>query len=189
MKAVSKSEFFRRFASGGPILDPRYASPQTLVFPGDERDRCSWTWDLPGNLKELPFFVAELIDAVDAKEAIYIFPREGAWRSGSSSQMFQVRSICRACGVDPSDDDVLVASIGERDAVDALFLLSLIFGGTVSDDIFLIPDSGDVILYADHHEMVHAEFRSSDVRSRYLPNVRDYEPAQPSATDNPDDAQ
>jgi len=84
---------------------------------------------------------------------------------------------------------VLVASIGERDPVDALFMLSLIYGGTVSDDIFLVPDSGDIVLYADHHEMVHAEFRSSDVMARYLANVRDYEPAQPGATHNPGDAQ
>jgi hypothetical protein len=77
-------------------------------------------------------------------------------------------------GLKPIGDEVVEAETSERDAVESLFSLSLVHGVTISDDIFLIPDHAKVILYADHHEAVHADFRNGELMNRFLPKIPEF---------------
>lgn len=83
-------------------------------------------------------------------------------------------AIFSAYGLKPVGDEVVEAEEAERDAVESLLFLSLVHGGTVSDDIFLVPDHAKIILYADHHEAVHADFGDGDFMNRYLPEIPEY---------------
>jgi hypothetical protein len=74
-------------------------------------------------------------------------------------------------GLKPTGEEVVEAKEAERDAVETLFFLSLVHGGTVSDDIFLVPDHGKVILYADHHEAVHASFCDQKSMDQFLTDM------------------
>jgi hypothetical protein len=167
MKFISRTVFLRDFAAHGIALDSRYSPPQTLVFEGAQD--MSWSWDMPGRIKDLPRWISALVDATRADKNLYLFPRDGAWTSGDSLKTFLMGAIFSVFGLKPTGDEVVVAEEAERDAVESLFFLSLVHGGTVSDDVFLIPDHAKVILYADHHEAVHAEFANPDFMNHYLP--------------------
>lgn len=172
MKLISKSTFLRDFAPHGIALDSRYSPPQTLLFEGTPDLR--WSWEMPARIKDLARWVTALVDAAQPDKKTYLYPRDGAWRSGDSLKIFQMASIFSACGLKPQGDEVVEAEEAERDAVESLFFLSLVHGGTVSDDIFLVPDHAKIILYADHHEAVHADFGDGEFMNRYLPEIPEY---------------
>ena len=172
MKIISKSAFLRDFGARGVALDSRYSPPRTLVFEGAPDLR--WSWEMPARIKDLTRWITALVDAARPDKKTYLYPRDGAWRSGDSVKIFQMSAIFSACGLKPAGDDVVEADEAERDAVESLFFLSLVHGGTVSDDIFLIPDHAKIILYADHHEAVHASFGDGEFMNRYLPEIPEY---------------
>lgn len=172
MKLISKSAFLGGFASHGIALDSRYSPPQTLVFEGTRDLR--WSWEMPARIKDLTRWITTLVDAARPNKRTYLYPRDGAWRSGDSLKIFQMATIFSACGLMPAGDDVVEAEEAERDAVESLFVLSLVHGGTVSDDIFLVPDHAKIILYADHHEAVHADFGDGEFMKRYLSEIPEY---------------
>ncbi len=169
MRIVSKTEFLRQFNACGLSLDDRYQPPQTLVYPG--KDDLRWSWEIPASPKDLPRFVTSLFEACDENEAFYLFPRRGAWGCGDSLKLFQMASVFSKIGHEPDGDDVLVLSVDEIDAVETLFAIALTFGGTVSDDIFAVPSHGKIVLHADHHEAVHAEFGDGDFMNEFLPKI------------------
>jgi hypothetical protein len=172
MKLIPKSAFLRDFASHGIALDIRYSPPQTLVFEGTHE--LSWSWDMPVRIKDLTRWITALVDAARPDTKMYLYPRDGAWISGDSLKIFQMAAIFSICGLKPVGDEVVVAEEAERDAIESLFVLSLVHGGTVSDDVFLIPDHAKIILYADHHEAVHAEFGDADFMNHYLPEIPEF---------------
>jgi hypothetical protein len=169
MKLISKSAFHRQFARHGIALDCRYHPPQTLVFGG--RSDLQRSWDMPGRVKDVARWITSLVDATQPEKKIYLYPRDGAWRAGDSVKLFQTEAVFAMYGLKPTGDEVVEAEEAERDAVESLFFLSLVHGGTVADDVFLIPDHGKVILYADHHEAIHGEFGDGEFMNRYLPEV------------------
>ncbi len=86
-------------------------------------------------------------------------------------KLFQMSAIFSACGLTPTGDEVIEAEETDGDAVESLFFLSLVHGGTVSDDVFLVPDHAKVILYADHHAAVHASFSDNEFMRHYLVEI------------------
>lgn len=169
MKLISKSAFHRQFAQQGIVLDRRFRPPQTLIFEG--RAELRQSWDLPGRAKDIARWVTSLVDATQPEKRIYLYPRDGAWRVGNSLKLFQTNAVFAMYGLKPTGDEVVEAEDVERDAVESLVLLSLMHGSTVADDIFLIPDHGKVILYADHHEAMHGEFGDGEFMNRFLLEV------------------
>jgi hypothetical protein len=172
MKTISKNSFLRQFSSHGIALDSRYSPPQTLVF--ESKSDWRWSWEMPSQIKNVPRWITSLIDATHSEKKIYLYPRAGAWTSGDSLKLFQMSTILAAYSLKPRGDEVIEAEASERDAVESLFFLALLHGGTVSDDIFLIPDNAKVILYADHHESVNANFGEGEFMNRFLPEIPEY---------------
>jgi hypothetical protein len=146
-------------------LDRRYSPPQTLGFEPDSD--LQWSWDMPERIKALTPWITAHVDAAAPEKKIYLYPRADAWTGGDSLKVFQMAAIFSVYGLKPIGEEVIEAEDSERDAVEILFFLSLVYGGTVADDIFLIPDHARVILYADHHECVHANFRDGEFMDAY----------------------
>ncbi len=169
MRSISKPRFHEIFQSRGLALDPRYQPPQTLVFPAHP-DLC-WSWDLPDSPKHLPLLIASLFEACEEHHSFYLYPRAGAWMCGDALKLFQRSSTFVRVGCSPSADEVLHASVDEVDAVGTLFSIALIFGSTVGDDIFVVPSHGQMILYADHHGCIHAEFGAGELIKHFLYQV------------------
>ena len=169
MKLISKRAFLREFATHGIALDSGYNPPQTLVF--ESMSDLALSWEMPARIKELPRWITALLKASRPSRRTFLYPRDGAWSSGDSLKIFQMSAIFSACGLTPTGDEVIEAEEAERDAVESLFFLSLVHGGTVSDDVFLVPDHGKVILYADHHEAVHASFANCEFMRHYLEEI------------------
>jgi hypothetical protein len=172
MKLISKSAFLRQFGPQGVALDRRYSPPQTLMF--ERTSELRWSCDMPARIKDGARWITALVDAAHPGQKTFLYPRDGAWKSGDSVKLFQTAAIFSFYGLKPTGDEVVQAEEAERDAVESLFFLSLMFGGTVSDDIFLIPDHAMVILYADHHEAVHADFADGEFMNRYVSEIPEF---------------
>lgn len=173
MQAITKADFLRRFSEKKLVLDERYRPPQTLRFL--ENSELRWGSEIPSCPKTLPRFVTSLFEVCDENHSFYLFPRNGAWDSGDSLKLFQMNSIFTKLGFIPQSDEVLEMKVEEINAVESLFALSLVFGGTVSDDVFAIPSHGRVVLYADHHEAVHVEFHDRYFMKRFLAQLPEWD--------------
>ena len=173
MLILSKSRFLAEYKSYGIALDSRYSPPQTLVFPASPD---SWrSWDIPASAKDLPRFVSAMFEATEEETGFYLYPRQGAWGCGDSLKLFQMSAIFNALDIIPKADDVIYASVDQMDAIETLFTIALVFGGSVGDDIFAVPSHGRMILYADHHEAVIAQFASSDTMKQFQSKVSSWD--------------
>lgn len=123
---------------------------------------------MPEAAKDLPGWISGLVGAMHFEREVYLYPRAGAWSSGTSLKRFQLSSIFQVCGVRPLSEEVLVADLKESDALESVVFFSLVHGGTVADDIFVIPDHGKIVLYVDHHEAVTIGFSDEQTMSDYL---------------------
>jgi hypothetical protein len=57
---------------------------------------------------------------------------------------------------------VLEFSRGEYDTLLTLLFATTIFGLTVGDDLYVVPDHGRHLLQTDHHGVVHVRFRTEN---------------------------
>ena len=169
MQILSKRDFLKRYESVGLALADLTSPQQMLVYPTSPDLR--WSWDIPTSPKDLPRFVTSLFEATEETQGFYLYPRMGTWGCGDTLKMFQMSAVFAYFGCSPQPNAVIYLSIDEVDAAETLFSISLIFGGTVSDDLFVIPSHGKLMLYADHHEAVHATFSDNEFMKRYLSNV------------------
>ena len=165
MKTLSKKEFLKRMKPLGVVAPEKY--PETLMLEGAGDFRCAWI--VPQELKALHPFISPLIDATEPKGTIYLFPRAGAWRSAGTTFIQYLYDIIFAAAACSPDADVVLETVEkDRDAVDALAMYSLMFGGCVDNDIMLVSDTCGVILYMSHHDTVFGQFRDETAMKTYL---------------------
>jgi hypothetical protein len=77
-------------------------------------------------------------------------------------------TILSGLGLPIGTADIVEFSHDEEVALITLLLSTSIFGWSVGDDLFLVPDSAAGFLQTDHHGVVHASFRSEDTMAEFV---------------------
>jgi len=169
MKTLSEQQFVDWVQTVGLTLDPAYPEYAILCYPQASAD--SRFWEVPARPERRPYFLASLLDLMPAWESCYVWRASGSWpapdevRPDGANDVVEL-SILQGLGLPLGTADAVQFTHDQRAALLALLFSTTVFGWSVGQDLYVVPDHGRCFLETDHHDVVHATFRdSSDLAS------------------------
>ena len=173
MDLISQDEFlaWARSLSIGP--DGRYSPPECLVYvPYRSHHRF---WEAPGRAAGVPFFAAHMLAGLGRWSQCYVWPRGGRWPESDEEDVGVGEAvhgvILGSAGVPAGHVGAVRYGSDEMDRLLTLVFGQVLFGCCVRDDVFVIPDHGRFILYVDHHDVIHVEFRDGADIAAYVEHM------------------
>ena len=167
MKTHRDEDFLAWAERAGFHIDPRYPHSAVLAFnPDPEHDRF---WLVPDAPERRPYFIASLLECMGDWHACYVWRHMGSWpRSAEPSRINDVVEfrILEGLGLPIGTNAVVEFSRDEYDKLLTLLFSTTIFGWTVSEDLYVVPNHGRYLLQTDHHGVIHVSFRSEEDMNR-----------------------
>jgi len=160
MKTLREDEFLNWAEQAGFALDERYPHSAVLTFrPNPELNRF---WEVPPEPECRPYFIASLLHLMGDWRSCYVWRHLGSWpdRADASriNDVVELR-LLKGLALPLGTADVVEVARDELDTLITLILVTTIFGLSVGDDLYVVPNHGRYLLQTDHHGVVHAQFR------------------------------
>jgi hypothetical protein len=164
MQLIPAADFLAWAGTLGIGLDERFDEPRCLAYrPYRDSDRF---WALPEHPETWPFFVAQLLAALEPWLVCALWVRSGLWpdMAEGATRNGRVRSvILRGAGIPSRFVGGAKLGRGEEAELLAVAFAQLAFGSCVMDDLFIVPDHGRYFLQTDHHDAVHVSFADENL--------------------------
>jgi hypothetical protein len=173
MKAIAVEEFLNWASCHGIGVDPEYAKnwPRNLSFSTADAD---WRyWVIPENSHGIVRLLQALVEGLGQWQSIYLWPKSTSWLDEIQEDDNPVGRF--AANSLKGISDGREALLFNRDESETLYTLAFCvaaFGWSWVSDIYLVPDSGDVVLMIDHHQAVWAKFQSKPRCDAYVESLR-----------------
>jgi len=162
MKTLTESAFLAWADSAGLCLDPRYPHSAVLTFrPDPKQDRF---WEVPAEPEVRPYFILSFLELMGDWQECYAWRHLGSWpESVDPSHINEIveRQILGGLGLPLGTADVVGFERAELDKLVTLMFSTTVFGWSVAEDIYVVPDHARCILQTDHHNVIHVSCRSS----------------------------
>jgi hypothetical protein len=169
METITEAEFLQWAGQKGMGLDEKYPHSAVLSYKPDmEQDRF---WEVPFKPERRPYFILSMLSLLGNWESCYVWRHLGCWPQSAHPNRIndQVElHILKGLGLPLGTGDVVVFSRKEINQLITLIFSTTIFGWSVGEDIYIVPDDARHILQTDHHGVIHVSFRSTDDMSRFV---------------------
>jgi hypothetical protein len=171
MNIIPNETFLQHAESHGLRPDPRYSEPRTLNFQND----LSFAIPMPQDVRLRSNAIYAALALIDDPKGMFAWQRGGVW-TFSTRQNKNVRetldravaSIFANAGVANPTTATLKIDASEKDTLYGLIYMNSVTACCVRDDIFVIPESCDFILYFDHDEQIIVNFRTIEIQNRII---------------------
>jgi hypothetical protein len=161
MQTLTEPEFLAWADRAGLALDPRYPESAVLVHPDPDQDRF---WEIPAEPECRPYFIVSLLELMGDWQACYAWRHLGAWPESADrlriNDVVELQ-ILRGLGLPLGTGDVVKFERAELDKLVTLMFSTTVFGWSVGDDLYVVPEDARYILKTDHHDVIHVSFRNS----------------------------
>lgn len=160
MKTLTEDEFLKWAAIKGLGLDPQYPQSAVLTFQSESERRF---WIVPPEPEARPAFLALLIDLLGDWRSCYVWRHLGGWPHPDHIDAREINDavemlILRGLGLPPGGTDVVQIDRSERASLVALLFSTTVFGWSVREDLYVVPDNARQIVDVGHHGAVHVSF-------------------------------
>jgi|SRR5678815_4983169 len=159
MKTVDESEFLRWTNSVGLFIDDRY--PQSNVLGFRREPELARFWEVPLEPEVRPYFVASLLELMGQWQSCFVWRHLGIWPAaaeGSRINDMVELELLKGLGLPLGTADVAQFSRAEFAKLTTLIFATTIFGWSVGEDLYVIPNDGRYLLQTDHHGVIHVSF-------------------------------
>ena len=162
MKTLTEAAFLEWADGAGLCLDPRYPQSAVLVFrPDPHQNRF---WEIPPEPERRPFFILALLELMGEWQECYAWRHLGSWPE--SADPLRINDavewrILKGLGLPLGTADVVKFERAELDKLVTLMFSTTIFGWSVAEDLYIVPDHARYIVQTDHHSVIHVSFRRS----------------------------
>ena len=169
MTTHTEAEFLAWAERAGLALDPRYPQSAVLRFrPDPDHSRF---WEVPAEPERRPYFIASMLELMGDWQWCRVWRHLGSWRDQISPGRINdvvERCILGALGLPLGTAAVVEFTSAEFDKLLTLLFTTTIFGWSVGEDLYVVPDHGRHLLQTDHHDVIHVSFRSEDETNRWV---------------------
>jgi hypothetical protein len=162
MKTVTETAFLEWADREGLFLDPQYPESAVLVFRSDpQQDRF---WEVPVEPERRPYFLQCFLELMGDWQDCYAWRHLGSWPE--SAEPLRINDvvewqILKGLGLPLGTADVVRFERAELDKLVTLMFSTTVFGWSVGEDLYLVPDHARYIVQTDHHNVIHVSCRSS----------------------------
>lgn len=160
MRTLTEAEFLSRVKRVGIGLDPRYPQSAILTFSPDTGDERFWC--VPPAPEQRPYFVGTLLELMGDWQSCYAWRHLGSWHDVVDSlRLNEVVEFHILKGLDLplGTTEVVEFARDQTNQLVTLIFSTTIFGWSVEEDLYIVPDHGRYILKTDHHGVIHVAFR------------------------------
>jgi len=165
MKTLDESTFLRWAEQNGLYLDERY--PHSAVITFRREASAARFWEVPPEPEQRPFFIASLLALMGEWRSCFVWRHLGSWpQTADPKRLNDVieLQILKGLHLPLGTADVVEIPREELPALITLIFTTTIFGWSVGDDLYIVPDHARYVLQTDHHGVIHVMFREpSDV--------------------------
>jgi hypothetical protein len=186
METVTEAAFLRWASEKGMGLDERYPKSAVLSYTPDmEQDRF---WEVPFEPERRPYFILSMLSFLGDWNTCYVWRHLGSWPQSANPHRINDQielQILKGIGLPLGTADVVIFSQDEINQLVTLMFSTSIFGWSVGEDIYVVPDNTRYILQTDHHGVIHVSFKSTDDMDRFVAKME--ESGFPLPEDVPDE--
>ena len=162
MKRVTEAQFLRWAEGRGLGLDPRYPQSAVLTFRDGTSD--ARFWEVPSEPERRPYFLMSLLQLMGDWRACFVWRHLGSWPAAARIDSARINDvveheILKGLGLPLGTADIVEFDRAESGKLVALLFSTTVFGWSVGEDVYVVPDHARCFLQTDHHEVVHAVVR------------------------------
>jgi hypothetical protein len=163
MNTLAVDAFLKWAEGAGLGLDERYPGSAVLIFQGGSEARF---WNVPPTPQRRPYFIASLIRLMGDWQTCHVWRHLGSWPAPSSVRQERINDvvelrILQGLGLPLGTTDIVEFQRAEFDSLVTLLLSTTVFGSSVGQDLYVVPDHARQILKTDHHDAIHVSFRDA----------------------------
>jgi hypothetical protein len=160
MRTITEQEFLRWAAGKNLGLDPQYPDSAVLDFRGTSESRF---WAVPPEPERRPYLIASLLELMGDWQTCYAWRHLGSWPDPSSVDVGRVNDvvesrILQGLGLPLGTADVVIFDRRDLPTLTTLLFSTTVFGWSVGEDLYVVPDHGRYVLETDHHGVIHVAF-------------------------------
>jgi len=164
MRTITEKEFLRWAVGKGLGLDPQYPDSAVLEFHGGSDSRF---WCVPPQPELRPYLIASLLEQMGDWQPCYAWRHLGSWSDPSAVDMRHANDvvelrILKGLGIPLGTADVVAFDRNDLDTLATLLFSTTVFGWSVGEDLYVVPDHARQVLQTDHHGVNHVSFRAAD---------------------------
>jgi hypothetical protein len=161
IRTLSPEAFLVWTADRGIGRDPQVPHSEHLVFAGGRG--VSGYWPYPDAASGVPHFVGTLLSAVRPNDRYWVYPERGYWSLGRDAESWPQTRVWRATvhaiGVPAGLRGAVGFNSTDWNELCAMLFLQITLGPSVHIDTIVIPETGNAVLYFEHHNVVWGTFR------------------------------
>jgi hypothetical protein len=160
MDSISEAQFLQWAAREGLHLDPQYPQSAVLTFAGGCEE--ARFWEVPLEPHRRPHFIDSLLKHLGDWQRCYVWRQMGSWPSSVEPPRINdvvEFQILKGLGLPLGTADVVAFSRDELEKLVTLMFSTTIFGWSLGDDLYVVPDHAQAFLQTDHHEVIHVMCR------------------------------
>jgi hypothetical protein len=163
MKSLHESDFIEWAKSNNLALDPGYPDIAVLGFGGFDVD-ASRFWVIPHEPERRPYFIKVMLELLGAWQSCYVWRPMGSWPHMDSVEPERINDVIElrilaGLGLPLGSADIVQFNSAEIDLLITLVFSTSVFGWSVGEDIYIVPDHAQQFLKVSHHSVIHATFR------------------------------
>jgi hypothetical protein len=175
MNTVAPDEFLQWASAKGLRLDPKYPESAVLDFQSHTESRF---WVVPPQPELRPYFLASLIDLMGEWQTCYAWRHLGNWPDSQCIDPPRINNavemlILKGLGLPLGTSAVVQFDRRERESLVTLLFSTTVFGWSVGEDVYVVPDHARQIIQTDHHNVVHVSFVDAGDLKRWVSKMSD----------------
>lgn len=119
-----------------------------------------------------------MLDAFGSWKSYWCWRHLGSWPSKPDIARINdcmEHALFQSIGIPAGTSDVLEFDSEEEIGLVTLLFITSVFGWSVGEDLFLVPDTGTGILQIDHHGVMHAIFKTEDKMQIFIEKMNEEE--------------
>jgi hypothetical protein len=168
MNTYTEKTFLELMDNRAVGVDNRYPTMAILKFI-PENPECSRFWEIPSEPERRPYFIASVLEAMSPWTSCFAWRHMGSWPTNPDPLRLNDRiefGILKSIGLPMGTADIIEFGFSEIDLLITLIFSTSIFGWSINEDLYVVPDTAKYIIKVSHHEAIHVSFRnSSDMES------------------------
>jgi hypothetical protein len=163
MQSITEEEFLKWAEGVGLCISPDYPDSAVLMHK-QTIDKLSCFWVTPRQSEKRPYFIKSLLRLLEPWQFCSVWRAMGSWPDQSRVSKDRVNDVVELCilsglGLPLGTTGIVQFDFSELDSLITLIFTTTIFGWSVAEDIYVVPDHGRQFLYVSHHDVIHVDFR------------------------------
>ena len=132
------------------------------------------SWDIPPKPEQRPWFISAVLNSMGQWRSCFVWRHMGSWHENPNPNRLNDRiefQILKGLGMPLGTADIVEFAGNELDQLITLLFSTTIFGWSVGEDLYVVPDHAKSIFKVSHHNVVRVFFRDASEMHSFAANM------------------